>query len=212
MYLTKHLSADGPRWALDGGLLPPHVGLDLLLERPKSALHDFLGSLPRGAAPAGRLLAPIDPMTEVWAAGVTYLRSRAAREAESTVKDVYARVYEADRPELFWKAIGWRAVGHQMPIRVRDDSRWSVPEPELTVVVNSRLEIVGYMRRQRRVVPRPRGREPALPAAGEGLRRIRAPWAPAFSSARPKSCATSPFTSPSPAPATWSFRATRARR
>jgi 2-dehydro-3-deoxy-D-arabinonate dehydratase len=144
MYLTRHLSADGPRWALDGGLLPPQVGLDLLLERPKSTLHGFLESLPRGAAPTGGLLAPIDPMTEVWAAGVTYLRSRTAREAESTVKDVYARVYEADRPELFWKAIGWRVVGHRMPIRVREDSRWSVPEPELTVVVNSRLEIVGY--------------------------------------------------------------------
>jgi 2-dehydro-3-deoxy-D-arabinonate dehydratase len=144
MYLTKHLSEDGPRWALDGGLLPPQVGLDLLLQLPKSALGGFLESLPRGAAPAGRQLAPIDPMTEVWAAGVTYLRSRTAREAESTVKDVYARVYEADRPELFWKAIGWRVVGHQMPIRVRDDSGWNVPEPELTLVVNASMEIVGY--------------------------------------------------------------------
>jgi 2-dehydro-3-deoxy-D-arabinonate dehydratase len=144
MYLTRHLSADGPRWALDDGLLPPQVGLDLLLQLPRSALGDFLRSLPPAAAPAGRLIAPIDPMTEVWAAGVTYLRSRAAREAESTAKDVYARVYEAGRPELFWKAIGWRVAGHQMPIRVRDDSRWNAPEPELTVVVNARLEIVGY--------------------------------------------------------------------
>jgi 2-dehydro-3-deoxy-D-arabinonate dehydratase len=144
MYLTKHLTADGPRWALDGGLLPPQVGLDLLLQMPKPALADFLRSLPREAAPSGRLLAPIDAMTEVWAAGVTYLRSRDAREAESTAKDVYARVYEADRPELFWKAIGWRVAGHQMPIRVRDDSRWNVPEPELTLVVNAGLEIVGY--------------------------------------------------------------------
>ena len=144
MYLTKHLSADGPRWALDGRFLPPQVGLDLLLQLPKPALGDFLRLLPRAAAPADRLLAPIDPMTEVWAAGVTYLRSREAREAESTAKDVYARVYEAGRPELFWKAIGWRVAGHQMPIRVRDDSRWNVPEPELTLVVNARLDIVGY--------------------------------------------------------------------
>ena len=144
MYLTKHQSTDGPRWALDGGLLPPQVDLGLLLRRPKPALNDFLRSLPRTEAPAGGLLAPIDPMTEVWAAGVTYLRSREARQAESTAKDVYARVYEAGRPELFWKAIGWRVAGHQMPIRVRDDSRWNVPEPELTLVVNARLEIVGY--------------------------------------------------------------------
>jgi len=144
MYLTKHQSADGPHWALDGGLLPPQVDLGLLLKRPKPALGDFLRSLPRTEAPAGGLLAPIDPMTEVWAAGVTYLRSREAREAESTAKDVYARVYEADRPELFWKAIGWRVAGHQMPIRIRADSRWNVPEPELTLVVNARLEIVGY--------------------------------------------------------------------
>jgi 2-dehydro-3-deoxy-D-arabinonate dehydratase len=129
---------------LDGGLLPPQVGLDLLLQLPKSALAGFLDSLPRAASPADRQVAPIDPMTEVWAAGVTYLRSRAAREAESTAKDLYGRVYEADRPELFWKAVGWRVAGHQMPIRVRGDSRWNVPEPELTLVVNASLEIVGY--------------------------------------------------------------------
>jgi 2-dehydro-3-deoxy-D-arabinonate dehydratase len=144
MYLTKHQSADGPRWALDGRLLPPQVGLDRLMQVPQAALADFLRALPRGAAPTGGLLAPIEPMTEVWAAGVTYLRSREAREAESSVKDVYTRVYEAERPELFWKAIGWRVVGHQMPIRIRDDSRWNVPEPELTLVINARREIVGY--------------------------------------------------------------------
>ncbi len=144
MYLTKHLSTDGPRWALDGGLLPAQVGLDLLLRLPKASLRDRLRAFPREAGPTGSPIAPIDPMTEVWAAGVTYLRSRAAREAESVAKDLYAQVYEADRPELFWKSVGWRVAGHQMPIRVREDSRWSVPEPELTVVVNSRLEIVGY--------------------------------------------------------------------
>ena len=90
------------------------------------------------------MLAPVEPAHEVWACGVTYLRSRQAREAESTVKDVYARVYEAKRPELFWKAIGGRVVGHQSAIRVRDDSAWNVPEPELTLVVNSIGEIVGF--------------------------------------------------------------------
>ena len=57
---------------------------------------------------------------------------------------MYARVYEAKRPELFWKAVGGRVVGHQSPIRVRDDSAWNVPEPELTLVVNSSGEIVGF--------------------------------------------------------------------
>jgi 2-dehydro-3-deoxy-D-arabinonate dehydratase len=144
MYLTRHLSANGPRWALDDSLLPPQVTLDLLMQIPGEGLEDFLRSLPRGPVPAGPLLAPIEPMSEVWAAGVTYRRSLAAREVESTVRDVYGRVYDAERPELFWKAIGWRVVGHLMPIRVRDDSRWTVPEPELTLVVNARLEVVGF--------------------------------------------------------------------
>ena len=96
------------------------------------------------AAPTGKLLAPIEAAQEVWACGVTYLRSREAREAESSVKDVYARVYEAKRPELFCKSIGWRVAGHEQPIRVRADSAWNVPEPELTLVVNAQREIVGF--------------------------------------------------------------------
>jgi 2-dehydro-3-deoxy-D-arabinonate dehydratase len=75
---------------------------------------------------------------------VTYLRSREARKAESDVGDVYERVYEAERPELFPKALGWRVVGHKMPIRIRSDSRWNVPEPELTLVVNRQGEIIGF--------------------------------------------------------------------
>jgi 2-dehydro-3-deoxy-D-arabinonate dehydratase len=60
------------------------------------------------------------------------------------VRDVYEKVYSAVRPELFFKAIGWRAVGHKMPIRIRQDSYWNVPEPELTLVINGRQEIVGF--------------------------------------------------------------------
>jgi 2-dehydro-3-deoxy-D-arabinonate dehydratase len=129
---------------LDNGFLPPQFELGLLLQLPRSAIAGFLQAIPRTEPPTGKLLAPIEPTHEVWACGVTYLRSREAREAESTVKDVYTRVYEAKRPELFWKAIGWRVVGHQTPIRVREDSGWNVPEPELTLVVNSGGEIVGY--------------------------------------------------------------------
>ena len=145
MLLTRHEAPDGgARWALDGRLLPRQLGLELLLQMPRANLTDFLRALPRGGAPAGKLLAPIEASQEVWASGVTYLRSREAREAESSVKDVYARVYDAQRPELFFKAVGWRVVGHEQPIRVRADSRWNVPEPELTLVVNSSREIVGF--------------------------------------------------------------------
>jgi 2-dehydro-3-deoxy-D-arabinonate dehydratase len=84
---------------------------------------------------------------EVWAAGVTYFRSRTARMEES--KDAgggtfYDRVYEADRPELFFKAAAWRVRGPRAGIRIRRDAKWNVPEPELALCVNSRGEIVGY--------------------------------------------------------------------
>ena len=144
MYLTRHQTAQGPRWALDDRFLPAQFELGLLLQLPKSAIPGFLQAIPRTEPAVGKLLAPVEPSHEVWACGVTYLRSREAREAESTVKDVYARVYEAKRPELFWKAVGGRVVGHLTPIRVRDDSAWNVPEPELTLVVNSIGEIVGF--------------------------------------------------------------------
>ena len=144
MYLTRHQTSQGPRWAKDDGLLPASFGLDLLLQLPKTQLAPFLAAFPHGPKPSGPLLAPVEAQQEVWAAGVTYLRSREAREAESSVKDVYTRVYEAERPELFFKSVGWRVAGHGQPIRVRDDSRWNVPEPELTLVVNAQREIVGF--------------------------------------------------------------------
>jgi len=87
---------------------------------------------------------PVEADQEVWAAGVTYLRSRVEREAESTVADVYAKVYNAPRPEIFFKSVGWRTVGSGAKIRIRRDSSWNVPEPELTLVINRYLEIVGY--------------------------------------------------------------------
>lgn len=84
---------------------------------------------------------------EVWAAGVTYYRSRTARMEEASDaggSDFYDRVYEADRPELFFKATPHRVVGPGGAMRLRADSTWIVPEPELTLVVNRRGEIVGY--------------------------------------------------------------------
>jgi len=90
-----------------------------------------------------RLVAPVDGQ-EVWAAGVTYLRSRDARMEESTQKDIYDRAYDAARPELFFKATPSRVSGPGEPIAIRGDSTWDVPEPEVALVVNRDGEIVGY--------------------------------------------------------------------
>jgi 2-dehydro-3-deoxy-D-arabinonate dehydratase len=90
------------------------------------------------------LLAPIDQQ-EVWAAGVTYKRSREARERESVgAARFYDLVYTASRPELFFKATPGRVAGPGGRVRVRRDSRWSVPEPELALVLNPHLKIIGY--------------------------------------------------------------------
>jgi 2-dehydro-3-deoxy-D-arabinonate dehydratase len=89
------------------------------------------------------LNAPIDRQ-EVWAAGVTYLRSRDARMEESSQRDVYDRVYDADRPELFLKATPNRVSGPGEPIAIRGDSGWDVPEPELVILLNGHGELVGY--------------------------------------------------------------------
>jgi 2-dehydro-3-deoxy-D-arabinonate dehydratase len=89
------------------------------------------------------LLLPVEP-PEVWCAGVTYARSRDARVDESTVKDVYTLVYEAERPELFLKDAGCRrTVGPGDPIGIRSDSSWNVPEPEIGVVIGDHGDITG---------------------------------------------------------------------
>ena len=92
---------------------------------------------------AACLLPPVDRQ-EVWAAGVTYAWSREARVREAVAKDVYVRVYEAERPELFFKSTPERVVGHKDWIGIRGDSTWNVPEPELTLLVNPALEIIGF--------------------------------------------------------------------
>jgi len=92
------------------------------------------------------LLAPVGSQ-EVWAAGVTYFRSREARMEEAKDAgggDFYARVYDADRPELFFKATAHRTVGHGDVVRIRKDSKWNVPEPELTLFISSQGTIEGY--------------------------------------------------------------------
>jgi len=144
MQLTRHQTDQGARWAEDGFFLPPNFTLSTLLENQREAMIQLLTTLPRSESANDELLAPIDPLQEVWAAGVTYLRSLDARRVESQVVDVYDRVYAADRPELFFKAAGWRVAGTGKPIRIRADSRWNVPEPELVIVINRHREIIGY--------------------------------------------------------------------
>jgi len=121
---------------------------DVLITRDD--LHDYL----RRAIPVGEiteaeltgLQAPIGTQ-EVWAAGVTYYRSRQARMEEAKSAgggDFYSRVYEAARPELFFKATPHRVVGPGGKVAIRDDAAWSVPEPELTALATPRGKIIGY--------------------------------------------------------------------
>lgn len=92
---------------------------------------------------SGKLVAPVAADTEVWGAGVTYQRSRDARKEESGIPDVYQLVYEADRPELFFKATARRTVGHLGLVGIREDALTSVPEPEVAIVINKFGELIG---------------------------------------------------------------------
>jgi 2-dehydro-3-deoxy-D-arabinonate dehydratase len=127
----------------DGHRLVPVSSMAELLRLRSSELRALLeGDL--APAEPGTAAAPIDGRTEVWASGVTYLRSRSARMGESADPDIYDRVYAAERPELFFKSAAWRVVTDGEPVAIREDSGWDVPEPELAVVANRYGEIVGY--------------------------------------------------------------------
>ncbi len=115
--------------------------LELELAQIESELSETDQSIPLHRF---RILPPIDGAMEVWAAGVTYMASREARVEESGDKDVYQRVYHAERPELFFKGTAWRMVTDGEPIGIRDDSPNDVPEPEVGLVVSSRGELVGF--------------------------------------------------------------------
>lgn len=119
---------------------------DLFRSADASALVDTVFAEGRPATAPNSVLAPVQSQ-EVWAAGVTYLRSKSARMAES--KDAgggtfYDKVYEADRPELFYKSAAQRVAAPGTPVRIRADSRWNVPEPELTLAINAAGRIFGY--------------------------------------------------------------------
>jgi 2-dehydro-3-deoxy-D-arabinonate dehydratase len=118
-----------------------------LLER--ADLTDELASLTRAGLPRQRLddvrlMTPVESQ-EVWAAGVTYLRSKQARMVESEFSaDAYDRVYEAARPELFFKSLPEKVVSPGDAVGIRSDARWNVPEPELALVINASAQVVGY--------------------------------------------------------------------
>ena len=141
-------TAGGPVVEMDGAFVRLEEEWDPLVNR--AGLGDHL----REAGARGRRepalgeppLAPVAGQ-EIWGAGVTYQRSLTARLEESEAAgggNFYDRVYQAERPELFFKCAGWRARGPGAPVRIRGDARWSVPEPELAVCVNARGEVVGY--------------------------------------------------------------------
>ncbi|HTZ84780.1 MAG TPA: fumarylacetoacetate hydrolase family protein [Candidatus Acidoferrales bacterium] len=143
----------------DSGYLVEHNGClypadqlswDALIARDD--LHSWIADLIRSAAPSSKSLddfkirAPIGNQ-EVWAAGVTYFRSRDARMEESKSAgggDFYDRVYSAERPELFFKATANRVVGHGERVAIRSDAKWSVPEPELVLLISASGKILGY--------------------------------------------------------------------
>ena len=131
----------------DGGpsdLLAPELTVESLLLAGVEAVAQAAATATGTRIPADSiLLAPIDAQ-EVWGAGVTYERSRVARMEEATEPSIYDRVYEATRPEVFFKTAGWRVRGPAEAITVRADSDWNAPEPEFALVLTPSLEIAGY--------------------------------------------------------------------
>ena len=117
---------------------------DNILQKAGALLSSLL---PVDASFIKDLLPPIGSNQELWACGVTYLRSKVGRQEESKSAggaDFYAKVYEAERPEVFFKSTPHRVVGNKDFVRIRKDSTWDVPEPELTLVVTSSGKIIGY--------------------------------------------------------------------
>jgi 2-dehydro-3-deoxy-D-arabinonate dehydratase len=131
---------NGMRYALDG-----YAWDDLFREQQ---VEEALARRIKSLKPLDFVPAPLAPIVsqEVWAAGVTYYRSRDARMEESKAAgggDFYSRVYEAERPELFFKSAAHRVAGPGEKVRIRKDSKWNVPEPELTLAINASGEIFG---------------------------------------------------------------------
>ena len=124
---------------------PATLGDLLAAPDPEAQAAIQLAANPAGVPLADVTLLPPVDRQEIWAAGVTYKRSKIARQEESAgAASFYDKVYSADRPELFMKAAAWRAVPTGGTVRIRADGKWNVPEPELTLVVSPAMKIVGY--------------------------------------------------------------------
>ena len=181
------LIATTDRLLLDRGgeirVAPPGASLDELFisDVPSDLAAAWFASGSAADPPDDAVVvAPIGSQ-EVWAAGVTYLRSRAARDAESKEPAATRSTTSSTRPSgRSCSSRRTAAPGRRVPAGrcgIRADSSWNVPEPELTLAVDSSWRDLRLHDRQRHVEPLDRGREPAVPAAGEGLRRLRAPRA-----------------------------------
>ncbi|MDT0684980.1 fumarylacetoacetate hydrolase family protein [Autumnicola psychrophila] len=148
LYKTQNgivIEKDNSYYLLKDETWDSFINDDHLYEKMKNVTSN-LAADPRGKNLIDNLLAPLGNQ-EIWASGVTYYRSREGRQEESKGSgggDFYARVYEAERPELFFKALAHRTVGPGGKVRIRKDSGWDVPEPELTLLITSSGKIVGY--------------------------------------------------------------------
>jgi 2-dehydro-3-deoxy-D-arabinonate dehydratase len=144
--LIRIATPAGPRWRTRSGSGDAELDVSLadLLALPLDQARRLVDAAHPVPSDDARILAPIDGQ-EVWASGVTYERSRAGRVEEAQDGTIYDRVYEADRPELFFKSSAARVVGPGDPVGIRADSDWNAPEAEITLVLNSAGDVFGYV-------------------------------------------------------------------
>lgn len=154
MHIVRYLSPGSGTaqvGVLQEGVVHPVAGTPRLADLLRRSPSDIRATVELALTSPGRadarLLPPVDGLTEVWGAGVTYEISKTARveETHETTRSVYERVYDAERPELFFKSVAWRVVTSGEPVAIRADSAMNVPEPELVVAANASGEIVGFM-------------------------------------------------------------------
>ncbi len=154
IFLIQYSAADGKRQLglemgnrlTSAGTTTSAIDIDTLLSStPAANLLDVLRERMQTSVENDPITRHVPVGTqEVWASGVTYKRSEEARESESNNSTIYTRVYSAQRPELFFKSMGYDVVDLGEPVGIRYDATWSVPEPELVVVLNARMEVIGF--------------------------------------------------------------------
>lgn len=137
---------NGQHYKMPVGEWDSFINDDELFKKLSNFLKTGRAAAVNGIINETEIQAPVGSQ-ELWACGVTYLRSKVGRQEESKTAggaDFYAKVYEAERPEVFFKSTPHRIVGHKAKVSIRKDSTWDVPEPELTLVVTSSGKIIGY--------------------------------------------------------------------